>query len=244
MFRAPQRHGATQTHFPPRPRKSAWHCDITNVIRHTVCPHTRSNHITRYRQSSRSPATRRVFTELAESFLPKIYKTCAFCPFKFQVLQATLLSVRSIRKNAKTNWSTFHTRHPQKRGSKPPKTRASSETFAKTQKQPPKTSVSCETLAKTQKQTSQNERFVRDKSNKGNLPKRAFPTRHSQQQKSVITASQCHSAHFRHSTQTISAEGCPSTLGNAVSPRFRASDMHDLRRGLTFVMVRRACPPS
>ena len=31
MFRAPHWHGATQTHFPPRPRKSQWHCDITNV---------------------------------------------------------------------------------------------------------------------------------------------------------------------------------------------------------------------
>ena len=125
MFRAPQRHGATQTHFPPRPRKSAWRCDITNVISphglpthykqsyrtippiipltsdtprlhqhvsrspvarrhsnaprprksawrcditngacHTVCPHTRSNHTTRNRQSSRSPATRRVYTSV------------------------------------------------------------------------------------------------------------------------------------------------------------------------------------
>ena len=59
VFRAPQWHGATQTQFPPRPRKSAWQCDITGVIRHTVCPHTRSNPIARYRQSSRSPATRR-----------------------------------------------------------------------------------------------------------------------------------------------------------------------------------------
>ena len=64
MFRAPQWHGATQTHFPPRLRKSAWHCDITDVIRHTVCPHTGSNPITRYRQSSRSPATRRVSTSM------------------------------------------------------------------------------------------------------------------------------------------------------------------------------------
>ena len=46
MFHAPQLHGATQTHFPSRPRKSAWHFDITDVIRHTVCPHTGSNHIT------------------------------------------------------------------------------------------------------------------------------------------------------------------------------------------------------
>ena len=64
VFRAPQWHGATQTHFPPRQRKSAWHCDITDVIRHTVCPHARSNPITRYRQSSRPPATRRVYTSV------------------------------------------------------------------------------------------------------------------------------------------------------------------------------------
>ena len=39
MFRAPQWHGATQTHFPPtRPRKSAWCCDITNVISPHVLP--------------------------------------------------------------------------------------------------------------------------------------------------------------------------------------------------------------
>ena len=64
LFRAPQWHGTTQTRFPPRAHKSAWHCDITDVIRHTVCPHTRSNPITRYRQSSRPPATRRVYTSM------------------------------------------------------------------------------------------------------------------------------------------------------------------------------------
>ena len=45
MFRAPLWHGATQTHFPPRPRKSAWHCDITNVMSPHGPPHTRSKHI-------------------------------------------------------------------------------------------------------------------------------------------------------------------------------------------------------
>ena len=40
MFRAPQWHGDTQTHFPPRPRKSQWHCDITNVLwPHGLSPH-------------------------------------------------------------------------------------------------------------------------------------------------------------------------------------------------------------
>ena len=28
----------------PRPHKSPWHCDSTNVNRHTVCPHTRNKH--------------------------------------------------------------------------------------------------------------------------------------------------------------------------------------------------------
>ena len=58
---APQWHGATQTHFPPRPRKSAWHCDITNVTSPHGPPHTRSKHITSHHQSDRSPATRRVY---------------------------------------------------------------------------------------------------------------------------------------------------------------------------------------
>ena len=48
--------------FPPRPRKSQWHC--ADVICHTVCSHTRSNPITRYRQSSCSPATRRVYASM------------------------------------------------------------------------------------------------------------------------------------------------------------------------------------
>ena len=48
---AHQRHAAfmpTQTHFPPRPRKSQWHCDVTNVLWPHGPPHTRSKHITRY----------------------------------------------------------------------------------------------------------------------------------------------------------------------------------------------------
>ena len=42
MFRAPQWHGASQTHFPPRPRKSTW-CDITE-FRHKFC-HTLETNI-------------------------------------------------------------------------------------------------------------------------------------------------------------------------------------------------------
>ena len=44
--------------------------------------------------------------------------------------------------------------------------------------------------------------------------------------------------HFAPSTCTISAEGCAGPNKNAISPAFRAFDTHDLRRGLTFVMLR------
>ena len=67
MFRAPHWHGATHAYCPPKPRKSAWRRDITDVTRHTVSPDThthRSNPITRYRHSSRSPATRRVYASM------------------------------------------------------------------------------------------------------------------------------------------------------------------------------------
>ena len=65
MFRAPKWHGATQTHFPPRPHYSAWQRDITIVIRHTVCPHTieaiiphdTANHPAHQRHAAFTPAS-------------------------------------------------------------------------------------------------------------------------------------------------------------------------------------------
>ena len=42
MFCAPQWHGTTQRHFPPSPRKSQWHCDVTNVACHERRVATRS----------------------------------------------------------------------------------------------------------------------------------------------------------------------------------------------------------
>ena len=39
VFRAPQWHGATQTHFSPRPRKSAWRCDIAENSPHGLPTH-------------------------------------------------------------------------------------------------------------------------------------------------------------------------------------------------------------
>ena len=163
--------------------------------------------------------------------------------------------VRDIRKKRQRNlpkWA-FRTRHSQKKTKKSSKMSVSYETFAKTdketfqnerfvrdirknwhrdlpkwafrtrhsQKRTRKTckmSVSYETFAKMDKETFQNERFIRDIRNK--LTKRP-----SKMSVSYET--------FAHSTRTISAEGWPRKDTIAVSPRFRASDTHDLPRGLT-----------
>ena len=46
--------------------------------------------------------------------------------------------------------------------------------------------------------------------------------------------------HFAPSTRTISAEGCPRQIQNALSPAFRAFDTHDLCRGLLASRTNRA----
>ena len=64
MFRSPQWHGAAQTHFPPRPSKSAWRCDITNVISPHGPPraieanisHDTTNHPAHQRHAAFTPA--------------------------------------------------------------------------------------------------------------------------------------------------------------------------------------------
>ena len=48
--------------------------------------------------------------------------------------------------------------------------------------------------------------------------------------------------HFAPSRRTISAEGRAGHSKNAISPAFRALDARDLRRGLTFAVLRRHHP--
>ena len=43
VFSFPQWHGATQTHFPPRPRKTAWQSGITNVVSPHGVPQTKKD---------------------------------------------------------------------------------------------------------------------------------------------------------------------------------------------------------
>ena len=50
--------------------------------------------------------------------------------------------------------------------------------------------------------------------------------------------------HSAHSTHTISTEGCTSKSKKAISPAFRALDLHDLRRGFPFRNPKNAISPA
>ena len=56
---APRKHTPDQARANPNGTATP-----RTYFRHTVCPHATSYHITRYRHSSRSPATRRVYTSV------------------------------------------------------------------------------------------------------------------------------------------------------------------------------------
>ena len=123
--------------------------------------------------------------------------------------------IRDIRKNGQRDlpkWA-FCTRHSQK-----------------LTERPSKMSVSCETFAKTDKKISQ-------KSSKMSVSYEAFAQRtfhtFDTQRVDHANAQTQFRLGFAHPTRTISAKGWPRKRTNAVSPRFRASDTHDLRKGLT-----------
>ena len=74
MFRASKWHGATQTHFPPRPRKSQRHSDIMNVI----SPHGLPIHDKRFVRDvlQRFESARRAFrTRLPPKVTRQVSKT-------------------------------------------------------------------------------------------------------------------------------------------------------------------------
>ena len=206
MFRAPQWHGATQTHFPPRPRKSAWHCDITNVIRHTVCPHTRSNHITLEANTSESSSTN---CPLLKGSFPTSWPLLSPAPksfFKSSSEKRPKLTLTCISRPR-------HARSSQRVAPDQAKTHSHLH-FA-----PSTHTISAEWLRRTgPKRTlacTSRPRHARS-------PQRVAPDR-----------AKTHSRlHFAPSTRTMSAEGCAGPGQNALSPALRALDTHDLRRGL------------
>ena len=109
MFRAPLWHGATQTHFPPRPRKSAWHCDITNVMSPHGPPHTRSKHISH--DTTNHPAHQRhaAFTHQHVSRSPEARRHANTLPTKAAQIPMALrhhernFAARSAHTPAKAN---------------------------------------------------------------------------------------------------------------------------------------------
>ena len=117
--------------------------------------------------------------------------------------------VRDIRKNGHRNLpkGTFRARHSQK-----------------LTKRPSKMSVSCETFAKTKISVFQCPNGTACISH----------IRHARSPQRVAHANRVTQFRlgFAHPTRTISADGCARPSTNAISPRFRASDTHDLRRGL------------
>ena len=118
--------------------------------------------------------------------------------------------VRDIRKKRQRDlpkWA-FRTRHSQKLTKRPPKMSVSYETFAKTKI----SAFQCP-----------------------NGTAYISHIRHARSPQRVDHAPRVTQFRlgFAHPTRTISAEGWPRKRTIAVSPRFRASDTHDLRRGLT-----------
>ena len=166
LFRAPQRHGATQTHSPPRPRKSQWHCNITNVMSpHGLPTHLKQTyhmipHITPLTSDTprlRQPASR---SPMAQRHANALSTKAAQIPMALRHHERRVATQSARTLEAVTR--AFRTRLPPKvtlRGCK--------------------TSVSYETSSKSHASSLQNEHFVRDFLQKSHVksPKRAFRTR-------------------------------------------------------------------
>ena len=143
VSRSPQWHGATQTHSPPRPRKSGWHCDITNVIRHTVCPHTGSNHITLEAKTSESSSA---------TLFPIVHLHC---------------KLATSESSSERLFPALHLHYKLARSESSSPSEAPSlqnERFVRgfLRHQVSKRSVSSETSSKSETPSLQNQRFVRD----------------------------------------------------------------------------------
>ena len=180
----------TQTHFPPRPRKSQWRRDITNVVSPHGPPPTRSKHDT-----TNHPAHQR-----HAAFTPACFALpSGTAPHKCISTKAAQISMalRHHERNFAT-WSAHtleavRTRRPPKVTRTVSKTSVSYETsksrfgrafrtrlfLQKSWLRVCKTSVSYETSSKSHVYCLQNERFARDFLQKSHVKsaKRAFRTR-------------------------------------------------------------------
>ena len=228
VFCAPKWHGATQTHFPPRPRKSAWRCDITDVIRHTVCPHTRSC------QSYHTIPPIVPLTNTSESSSKKLfpvlhlYYKLARCESSSKKLFPVLHLYYKLATSESSSEKLFPALHLYYK-------LATSESSS--EKLFPLLHL-CYKLATSDISPAFRAFDARDlrRGLRRTGPKRTLACisrpRHSRSPQKVIRAkSKTHSRlHFAPLTRTISAEDCPRQIQNALSPAFRALDTHDLCR--------------
>ena len=205
MLRAPQWHGATQTHFPPRPCKYAWRCDITNTISphglpthwkqsyHTIPPFIPLTSATPrlHQHASRSPAARRHANALstkaahAKALSPRPRKYAWHCDI------TDVISPHRLSIDARI-WI-------------PPSIPLTSDTPRLHQH------VSRSPVARRHAN--------------------ALPTKTSQI-RMALRHHERNSPHGLPSPRTVSAEGCACQTQNAISPAFRALDTHDCRTRL------------
>ena len=147
MFRAPQWHGATQTHFPPRPRNSQWHCDITNVI----SPHGLPIHYERFVRDVLQKSCVQSNERFARDLLQKsCFESSVSYETSSKSHASSLQNKRFVRdflqkSHVKSPKRAFRTRLPQKSHVKSPKRAFRTRLPQK---------LTCQSL--------QNERFVRD----------------------------------------------------------------------------------
>ena len=198
------------------PRKCTFHqgrtnphgtaCDITNVIRHTVCPHTRSNHITLEDTSESSSTT--LFPAL------HLYHKLPSSESSSEKLSPVLHVYYKPATSESSSEKLFPALHLYY---KLATSESNSATLSPALHLHYKLATSESSSEKLPKRTLTGIRALDTRS-----PQRVAPDR-----------AKTHSRlHFAPSTRTISAEGCAGPGQNALSPAFRALDTHDLRRGL------------
>ena len=205
MFRAPQWHGATQTHFPLRPRKSAWHCDITSVIRHTVCPQTTEAIISH--DTASHPAHQR--------------KSAWHCDITDVVSPPGLPTKQSYRTIPPIIPLTSDTPRLHQHVSRSPVARRHANALSTKAAQIRMALQHHEHNFATR---SARALLKRDQS-KISPAFRALDTRDLRRGLRGINPERGNHLHFAPSTRTIAAEACARPIQNAISPAFRALNM-------------------
>ena len=232
VFRAPHWHGATQTHFLPRPRKSAWHCDITDAIWPRILPthykqyyHTippiiplTSDTPRLHQRVSRSPAARHhanaPSTKAAQMRMALRHHGRNFATWSAQTLEAIISN--TSESSSATLFPALHLYY------------TNCQPAPQVKRQVSKMSVSYETSSKSEAPSLQNQRFVRHRAqvSKTSVSCETSPKSEARPIQNAISPA------FRALDTHDLRRGFARPIQNAISHAFRALDTHDLRRGL------------